>query len=254
GYRVRIPEQPLCCGRPLYDYGMLPTARRWLQRAVTALHEPVTAGLPVIGLEPSCLAVFRDELPSMLPGDADAQRLAAQSFTLGEFLSREGYDPPRLHGEALVQVHCHQGAVLGHDGERALLEQAGLAVEIPDSGCCGMAGSFGYEQGERYEVSRACGERVILPAVRDAPADTLIIADGFSCREQIAQGTGRRPVHLAQVLAAAGAGQQLAVPFPEQRAWRERPRSDAALAALGLAAAGTAAALTVRRFAGGAHG
>ena len=255
GYSVRIPEQPLCCGRPLYDYGMLPTARRWLRRTVAALREPVAAGLPVIGLEPSCLAVFRDELPNMLPGDADARRLAGQSVTLGEFLSREGYEPPRLERRALVQVHCHQGAVLTHDSEQALLERMGLEVTVPDSGCCGMAGSFGYEQGQRYEVSRACGERAILPAVRQAAGDTLIIADGFSCREQIAQATSRRPVHLAQVLQLArDTGPAPPVPYPENLAWHPRPRSYGQLAALTLAAAGGAAALALRRFSGGSHG
>ena len=255
GYQVRIPEQPLCCGRPLYDYGMLPTARRWLRRAVAGLREPVADGLPVIGLEPSCLATFRDELPSMLPDDADARRLASQTVTLGEFLSREGYDPPRLAGRALVQVHCHQGAVLTHDSEQALLERMGLEVTVPDSGCCGMAGSFGYERGQRYEVSRACGERAILPAVRHAAGDTLIIADGFSCREQIAQASSRRPVHLAQVLQLArDAGQAPPVPYPENLAWQPRPRSYGQLAALALAAAGGAAALALRRFPGGSHG
>ena len=203
GCRVRLPRKTLCCGRPLYDYGMLPTAKRWLKRILAELREPLEAGLPVIGLEPSCLAVFRDELPNLFPSDVDAQRLARQSVTLAEFLTSRGYQPGRLDRDALVQVHCHHGAVLGYRSERALLEQMGLGLTIPDSGCCGMAGSFGFEHGRRYEVSQACGERVILPAVRAAPEDSLIIADGFSCREQIAQGTGRRPLHLAQVLSLA---------------------------------------------------
>jgi Fe-S oxidoreductase len=252
GCRVEIPGQPLCCGRPLYDYGMLPTARRWLRRTLDALAEPLAAGWPVIGLEPSCVAAFRDELPNMFPADLDARRLASQSRTLGEFLAEGDYAPPSLHRRALVQVHCHQGAVLSYDGERALLERMGLELAVPDSGCCGMAGSFGYEHGQRYEVSQACGERVILPAVRAAPPDTLIIADGFSCREQIAQATGRRPVHLAQVLRLAASG-QVPAEFPEAPAWQEPPRSNALLAA-GLATAGAAAALTLRRLSGGSHG
>jgi Fe-S oxidoreductase len=136
----------------------------------------------------------------MFPADTTAAQLSRQSLTLGEFLGQAGYDPPPLARSALAQVHCHQGALLGYGPERRLLTRMGLDLAIPDSGCCGMAGSFGYERGERYRVSQACGERVILPAVRDAGPDTLIIADGFSCREQIAQATGRRPVHLAQVL------------------------------------------------------
>jgi Fe-S oxidoreductase len=230
---------------------MLPTARRWLRRTLAALREPVQAGIPVIGLEPSCLAVFRDELPNMFPGDADARRLAAQSFTLGEFLSREGYQPPRLHRRALVQVHCHQGAVLSHDSEQALLVAMGLELDIPDSGCCGMAGSFGYSRGQHYEVSQACGERAILPAVRGAAADTLIIADGFSCREQIAQATDRRPLHLAQVLRLA-AGPPPG-PHPERDCWQQPPTSTALLAGLGVAAGGAASLaigqLTARRLA-----
>ena len=253
GFAVRIPRRPLCCGRPLYDYGMLPTARRWLRRILTELRDPVEAGLPVIGLEPSCLTVFRDELASLFPADADALRLAGQSVTLGEFLASSGYEPPRLNRRALVQVHCHHGAVLGHGSDRALLEQMGLQVEVPDSGCCGMAGSFGFERGQRYQVSQACGERVILPAVRDAPPDTLIIADGFSCREQIAQATKRRPVHLAQVLALAAQDPPPGL-FPERSCWQEPPRSDLLLAAAGLAAAGGAAAVALRRFSGGSDG
>jgi Fe-S oxidoreductase len=254
GYRVRIPDRPLCCGRPLYDYGMLPTAKRWLRRTLAALREPVQAGIPLIGLEPSCLAVFRDELPNLFPADTDARRLAAQSFTLGEFLSRRGYRPPHLPGHALVQVHCHHGAVMGYAGEQGLLEQMGLELEVPDSGCCGMAGSFGYESGERYQVSQDCGERVILPAVRDAAPQTLLIADGFSCREQISQATGRRPLHLAQVLRLASTGPGEPGPYPERACWTEPPnRSAALLAGLGLTAAG-AAALVLRRFTGGTNG
>jgi FAD/FMN-containing dehydrogenase/Fe-S oxidoreductase len=251
GYRVQVPGRPLCCGRPLYDYGMLPTARRWLRRALTALREPIQAGIPLIGLEPSCLAVFRDELPNLFPADADARRLAAQSFTLGEFLSSRGYQPPHLSRRALVQVHCHHRAVIGHASEQALLERAGLELDIPDSGCCGMAGSFGYERGERYRVSQDCGERVILPAVRAAAPETLLIADGFSCREQIRQATGRRPLHLAQVLRLA----QSAPPgdYPERSCWQEPPRHAALLAGLGLTAAG-AAALAIRRLTGGTNG
>ncbi len=199
GYRVRIPDRQLCCGRPLFDYGMVPTARKWLGRVVAELREPARAGMPIIGLEPSCLAAFRDELVNLHPDNLDARRLAGQSITLAEFLHQAGYQPPRLRAKALVQVHCHQGAVLGYGRERELLEEMSLDAEVPDSGYCGVAGSFGYEAGERYSVSQDCGERVILPAVRGAPPDTLIIADGFSCREQIAQATERRPVHLAQV-------------------------------------------------------
>jgi Fe-S oxidoreductase len=213
GLHVRVPAMQLCCGRPLYDYGMLPTARRYLQRILDALRADIRAGVPVVGTEPSCIAVFRDELPNLFPHDDDAHRLARQTFTVAQALAHlvPDWEPPRLDGHALVQVHCHQGAVFGHDAERDLLERAGLSLEVPDSGCCGMAGSFGYEAGERYDVSVACGERVILPAVRAAREDTVVLADGFSCREQIDQLTDRRAVHSVELLAAA-----LDTPDPRQ--------------------------------------
>jgi FAD/FMN-containing dehydrogenase/Fe-S oxidoreductase len=245
GYTVRLPRRRLCCGRPLYDYGMLPTARRWLRRILDDLREPVASGTPVIGLEPSCLAVFRDELVNLFPDDLDARRLSRQSYTLGEFLAARKYQPPTLSGRALVQVHCHHGAVLTYDSERSLLERMGLDLEVPASGCCGMAGSFGYERGQRYQVSMACGERVILPAVRAADPDTLIIADGFSCREQISQATGRPPVHLAQALRLAS--------HPEAASFEPRPRSRALLAGLGLGAAASTA-YGLRNLLGGSHG
>jgi FAD/FMN-containing dehydrogenase/Fe-S oxidoreductase len=208
GRRVVVPEAPLCCGRPLYDYGMLRLARRQLLQILDALREEIRAGTPLVGLEPSCLAVFRDELGQQLPHDEDARRLARQSFLLSEYLEREapGWQPPRLAGrrrKALVQAHCHHHAVAKLNAEKAVLGKLGLDFELLDAGCCGMAGSFGFEKGERYEVSVRCGERALLPAVRQAAADTLIVADGFSCREQIAQGTARRGLHLAQVLQLA---------------------------------------------------
>ena len=213
GFRVMLPDRPVCCGRPLYDYGMLDLARRYLLRTLEALRPHLAAGVPVIGLEPSCLAVFRDELVNMLPGDVDAQRLKAQSYVLAEFLTSRapGFTPPRLDRKALVQPHCHHHAVIGFDAEKELLAAMGVEADVPDAGCCGMAGSFGYEAGERYRVSMAAGERKLLPAVRDAADSTLIVADGFSCRGQIKAGTQRRGLHLAQVM-------QLAI-----RAGREGP-------------------------------
>jgi FAD/FMN-containing dehydrogenase/Fe-S oxidoreductase len=213
GLTVVVPEQPLCCGRPLYDYGMLRLARRQLSRVLAALRDDIRAGTPLVGLEPSCLAVFRDELAKQLPHDEDARRLAAQSFLLSEFLERQlpGWQPPRLSGRrrrALVQRHCHHHAVMKFDAEQRLLEKLGLDVEVIDGGCCGMAGAFGFEAGEHYEVSLRCAERVLLPAVRQALPATLIVADGFSCREQIAQGTARRAVHLSQLLQLALRQQQ----------------------------------------------
>jgi FAD/FMN-containing dehydrogenase/Fe-S oxidoreductase len=202
GYRVELPPRGLCCGRPLYDYGMLRAAKRQLTRILAALQEPIAAGVPLIGLEPSCVAVFRDELVNLLAGDPDATRLSSQTFFLTEFLEREGYEPRTLRRKAVVHGHCHQTAIEKMTSAESLLAQMGLDLELLDSGCCGLAGSFGYEA-EHYEISMQIGERVLLPAVRDVSSDTLVIADGFSCRQQIAHATGRSALHIAQVLQLA---------------------------------------------------
>jgi Fe-S oxidoreductase len=205
GFRVVLPPGALCCGRPLYDYGMLTLARRYLRRILHDLRPLIADGVPLVGLEPSCLAVFRDELINLFPDDADAQRLHAQSYVLADFLTERAGDWPLPHLDraALVQPHCHHHAVIGFDAEQNLLERMGVDVEMAEAGCCGMAGSFGYEAGERYQVSIAAGERVLLPKVRAASPDTLILADGFSCRSQISGGTERTGLHLAQVIASA---------------------------------------------------
>lgn len=184
---------------------MLTLARRYLRRILDQLRPQIQAGIPLVGLEPSCLTVFRDELTNLFPDDLDAQRLKGQSFLLSEFLIKcvPDWEPPQLRRTALVQPHCHHQAVAGFADEQTLLTRMGLDVEIPDAGCCGMAGSFGYETGQRYQVSIAAGERVLLPKVRAAAPDTLIIADGFSCRGQICHGSNRHALHLAQVIQLA---------------------------------------------------
>ena len=204
GHRVAIPRKVLCCGRPLYDFGMLDLARRQLRQILEALEREIAAGLPVVGLEPSCVAVFRDELINLFPEDEAARRLSSQTFTLAEFLVREGYEPPRRSGTAIVHGHCHQQAVMGMDADRELLGRMGLDVRLLDAGCCGMAGAFGFEA-DHHKVSLAVAERALLPAVRATGPEALILADGFSCREQIRQLTGRRALHLAEVLAGAEA-------------------------------------------------
>jgi Fe-S oxidoreductase len=167
------------------------------------LADEIAAGTPVVGLEPACVSAFRDELPGLFPKDPQAARLSEQTLFLTEFLDREG---AKLSlGEpatAKMQVHCHHHAVLDPKAELRVLKAAGVEVEVMPSGCCGMAGAFGFEAA-KYEVSMAAGERVMLPQVRAAPAETLILADGFSCREQIEQGTERQTTHVAELLARA---------------------------------------------------
>ncbi|MNX99150.1 Anaerobic glycerol-3-phosphate dehydrogenase subunit C [compost metagenome] len=202
GFRVVLPAGSLCCGRPLYDYGFLDQAEAQLRAILTALRPALSAGTPIVGLEPSCVAVFRDELGNLFPTDEDARRLKDQVFLLSEFLVSEGYAPPKLEGKALVHGHCHQKALMGMDSDMALLKRLGLDVALLDAGCCGMAGAFGFEAAH-HDVAMQVGERVLLPAVREAADDTLVVADGFSCREQIRQSTPRKALHLAEVLALA---------------------------------------------------
>ncbi|HEY3017281.1 MAG TPA: FAD-binding and (Fe-S)-binding domain-containing protein [Gaiellaceae bacterium] len=202
GCRVVVPEGHLCCGRPLYDYGMLDLAGRYLERVLDALRDDIRAGTPVVGAEPSCVAVFKDELVKMRPNDEDAKRLSHQTYHLAEFLQEEGYKPPPLSRKAVLHEHCHQHATGGIDPDRKLLESMGVEVEVPDSGCCGMAGAWGYEHAH-YDVSMACGERVLLPKVREAPVDALVVTAGFSCRSQIEHATPRRALHVAQVIQLA---------------------------------------------------
>jgi len=204
GYQVLVPSQNLCCGRPLYDYGMLDAAKGLLGQILSSLREPIRNGIPVVGLEPSCMTVFRDELTNLLYGNEDAKRLRGQSFMLSEFLhDRAGnYTPPALRRKALVHGHCHQKSELNFEAEVDLLKKAGIDCTVPDSGCCGMAGSFGYEA-DHYQVGLDCGERVLLPAVRALGDNEMVITDGFSCREMIRQETDRQAVHFAQVLKMA---------------------------------------------------
>ena len=241
GWRVIVPRAALCCGRPLYDYGMLKTARKWLEEILVALRPEIRAGVPMVGLEPSCVATFRDELTDILPQNEDAQRLAQQTFLLSEFIEQKmpNCSLPQLPRQALVHGHCHHKALMKMTAEEGVLKRLGLDYELLDSGCCGMAGAFGFEK-EHYDVSIACGERLLLPRVREAAPPTLIVADGFSCREQIAQTTPRRALHLAEVLELAQRdGAAPAQPFPERSyvpAERADPTKRQAWVALGLAA------------------
>ena len=204
GFQVEVPEQAICCGRPLYDFGMLNLAKHILWQVLITLRQQIRDGIPVVGLEPSCVSVFRDELVNLYPHDEDARRLSKQTYLLSEFLEQHGehFQLPKLQRKALVHGHCHHKSLMKMSDEEKILSKLGLDFQVLDSGCCGMAGAFGFEK-DHYDVSMKVGERVLLPAVRNANKDTLIVADGFSCREQIAQSTDLRAVHLAQVLQMA---------------------------------------------------
>ncbi|HET9736248.1 MAG TPA: FAD-binding and (Fe-S)-binding domain-containing protein [Burkholderiales bacterium] len=198
GCRVELPRQHVCCGRPYYDAGMLDEAKAALEKVLRVL-EP---GVPVVVLEPACLSVFRDELAQLFPDDARAQDLAGRTLSLAEFLERRGYAPRRVLARALLQGHCHQKALASTAPDVKLLRAAGMQVEAPDAGCCGMAGSFGFRR-ETEGASRRIAELSLLPRLRAAQSDTFIVADGFSCREQIEGLSGRETLHLAEVLARA---------------------------------------------------
>jgi len=204
GFQVTIPEVRLCCGRPLYDQGFLDTANAYLARILNALGEQIARRIPLVVLEPSCSSVFRDEMLNLFPQREDAKMLASLTHTLAEFLEKHAptFAAPKLERDAVVQGHCHHKAIMRLTHEKEQMRKLGLHYEVLESGCCGMAGAFGYET-EKYGISMACGERVLLPRVRAASSETLILADGFSCREQIEQATGRKTLHLAEAIQMA---------------------------------------------------
>jgi FAD/FMN-containing dehydrogenase/Fe-S oxidoreductase len=201
GFRVQLPAEHLCCGRPLYDFGMLDTAKKYLLKILNALSPQLADRTPIVVLEPSCASVFRDELTNLFPNDPRTAQLRDQTFLLSEFLVKHAprYQPPQLNEKILVHGHCHHRATMGMTDELALLYATGADVQLLDSGCCGMAGPFGFEK-DKYDISQKLGERVLLPAVRHNP-NAIIVSDGFSCCEQITQNTNVRPRHLAEVLA-----------------------------------------------------
>jgi Fe-S oxidoreductase len=179
----------------------------------------IDGGVPVVVLEPSCASVFRDELTDLFPDNLNAKRLSSQTLLLSEFLRQKAPDfhPPQLDRKALVQGHCHHKSIMKMDDENAILEEMKIDADQPEAGCCGMAGAFGFEE-DHYDVAVACGERSLLPAVRLAPPETIVIADGFSCREQIAQMSSRRALHLAEVIDMAVRQETLRPPeqYPEK--------------------------------------
>ncbi|MFE9656461.1 FAD-binding and (Fe-S)-binding domain-containing protein [Micromonospora sp. NPDC006431] len=254
GWRVRVPDQAVCCGLTWISTGQLGVAKRVLQRTVDVLRPHLRAGTPVVGLEPSCTAVFRSDARELFPDDEDVSRLRKQTVTLAELLHDHtpGWQPPQLPVHTLIQTHCHQHAILGTAADQAVLAKAGAQPEFLDSGCCGLAGNFGFEAGH-YEVSEACAERVLLPAVRDAADTDVILADGFSCRTQVEQGAaaGRTAIHLAELLRAGLHGDP--VTARPERQWARRPERPSratrllATGVVGLAALAPAVALAAWR-------
>ena len=213
GWRPVIPNGSLCCGLTWISTGQLKTARKILSKSVAALAPHVRGGGYVVGLEPSCTSVFRADAPEMFPDDQDVARLRDHTVTLAELLTEHtpGWEPPPLGPDrsasrarpVLAQVHCHQHAVLGWDADAALLRDAGLPPEHMETGCCGLAGNFGFEAGHG-EISRRIAEQSLLPRLREAPEDAVVLADGFSCRTQIAEfgDGGHQAIHLAELLAS----------------------------------------------------
>jgi Fe-S oxidoreductase len=213
GYAVNFPRaedaRPLCCGRTFLASGLVDEAKAEARRMLAALLPYVQRGVPVIGLEPSCLLGLRDEFLAMLPG-AETGELALNAFLFEEFIARE-LDAGRFRlnvkslpqKKALLHGHCHQKAFAAMPQvQRALELVPGLQVEVIESSCCGMAGSFGYDA-DHYDVSMKMAELSLLPKVRGASPDTLIVAGGTSCRHQISDGAGRSAIHVARVLEAA---------------------------------------------------
>jgi FAD/FMN-containing dehydrogenase/Fe-S oxidoreductase len=202
GWHVVLPKNRLCCGRPLYDFGLLERARELLTHILDDLADDIAAGVPLVGLEPGCLSVFKDELLKQLPGHPLAKKLSAQTFLFSDFVARQPFDWPTLDADVIVHGHCHQKALFGMQGDTALLNKLGVKWKLLDTGCCGMAGSFGFNV-EHHALSTKIGEDKLFPAVRAAAAETIVLTNGFSCREQIAQGTGRHAMHIAQLVQRA---------------------------------------------------
>ncbi|MGE8165094.1 FAD-binding and (Fe-S)-binding domain-containing protein [Paraburkholderia sp. NPDC080076] len=202
GWHVMLPKNRLCCGRPLYDFGLLERARELLTHILDDLADDIAAGVPLVGLEPGCLSVFKDELLKQLPGHPLAKKLSAQTFLFSDFVARQPFDWPTLDADVIVHGHCHQKALFGMQGDTALLNKLGVKWKLLDTGCCGMAGSFGFN-GEHHALSTKIGEDKLFPAVRAAHAETIVLTNGFSCREQIEQGTGRHAMHIAQLVQRA---------------------------------------------------
>nr|WP_241016986.1 FAD-binding and (Fe-S)-binding domain-containing protein [Paraburkholderia sp. Ac-20342] len=206
GYDVVLPSKRLCCGRPLYDYGLLDEAKALLLRAVNELWPEIRSGVPIVGLEPGCLSVFKDELLKQCPGDERAQTLSDQTHLFSDFVARVDYDWPRLEVDAVVHGHCHQKSVFGMKGDTTLLDKLGVRYHVLETGCCGMAGSFGFNA-EHYDLSMQIAESALLPLIRRSHVSAYVVTNGFSCREQIEQGAERQTIHIAELALKALQGE-----------------------------------------------
>jgi FAD/FMN-containing dehydrogenase/Fe-S oxidoreductase len=205
GFEVVLPPDRLCCGLTWHTTGQLDVAKRVLRRTLQAVDPYLREGMPLVGLEPSCTSLFRSDATELLPDDPRARRLAEQTVTLAELLDRRASDVDfgrLVDTEALTQTHCHQHATLGSRADDRVLSRVGVDSGRLDSGCCGLAGNFGFEKGH-YDVSVAVGEHALLPALRAASPETVVLADGYSCRTQITQLSERSPRHLAELLCDA---------------------------------------------------
>ena len=254
GWQVTTPDERVCCGLTWISTGQLDVAKKVIQRTLDILRPHIRAGGLVLGLEPSCTAVFRSDAEELFPDDDDVRRLRDQTVTFAELLGNHtpGWQPPTIDRPVHAQTHCHHHAVMGYEADEALLRDLGVDPDVLDSGCCGLAGNFGFERGH-YDVSMACAERVLLPAVREASEDSVVLADGFSCRTQIDQGpaAGRRAMHVAELVRAAQRGDD-GRRRPEEQ-WAPRPSAEgpgatSVAAVTGSAlAAGAALAWVLRR-------
>ena len=212
GYRVLMPMGSVCCGLTWHSTGQLDMTRRTLLQTLDVMEPLIDAGYPIIGLEPSCTVMLQHEITELLPEDPRAHKVRALTVTLGEFSARHIQDGGHWPfgtletqagpGQALCQVHCHEQSMGDYDPALKVLDKLGVTGNVVGGGCCGLAGNWGFEPGH-YEVSQTLGERELFPSIRAAEPGTIVLADGFSCRTQIAQGTGAEGVHLAQVMRAA---------------------------------------------------
>jgi Fe-S oxidoreductase len=261
GFRVLVPMADICCGRPLYDYGFLGMAKRWWIDLLHKLEPYFRSDIPMVVLEPSCWSAFKDELCNLMPNSEDGKRLSELTFTLSDFLRSHAPDfrVPKVNRKAIVHGHCHQKAIDTLNdkeygklfAEKELFKKMEIEDKHPDAGCCGMAGAFGYEkENDHYQVSVAAGERALLPEVRDAGDDTLIIADGFSCQEQIEQETDRGALHMAHVVQLALRGDPaISHSRPEAEILKARKRAQRigmTRAAIAIAVGAAAALITIR--------